>query len=123
MTTNNNKLVVGSEEWCALPALGIPAIKVRVDSGARTSSLHAFNIRPFKRQAQHWVSFEVHPLQHNRRTIVRCEAEVIDKRMVKSSTGIAERRYVIRSTLQHAGVSWDIEITPWATACCWGARP
>jgi ribosomal protein S6--L-glutamate ligase len=109
--TQTNKIIVGSEEWCALPALGIPAIKVRVDSGAKTSSLHAFNLRAFKRQGVLWVSFEVHPLQHNRRTIIRCEAEVIDKRMVKSSTGIAEKRYVIRTTLQHASASWDIELT------------
>ncbi len=61
--SNTDKLIVGSEEWCALPTLGIPAVKARVDSGAKTSSLHAFNIRPFKRAGSSWVSFEVHPLQ------------------------------------------------------------
>ena len=68
------KIVIGSEEWCSLPQIGIPAIKVRVDSGAKTSSLHAFNIRAFARAGVNFVSFEVHPLQGNRRTIVRCEA-------------------------------------------------
>ena len=58
-----------------------------------------------------WVSFEVHPLQKNRRTIVRCEAKVLDKRMVKSSSGIAEKRYVIQTTLEHDNKSWEIEVT------------
>jgi ribosomal protein S6--L-glutamate ligase len=104
-------MIIGSEEWCALPDLGIPAIKVRVDSGARTSALHAFNIKSFKREDSLWVGFEVHPMQHNRRTIVRCEAPVIDKRVVKSSSGLKEKRYVIRTSLQHDGQSWDIELT------------
>lgn len=115
MSNNNgsttDKIIVGSEEWCALPTLGIPAVKVRVDSGAKTSSLHAFNIRPFSRAGITWVSFEVHPLQNNRRTIVRCEAEVIDKRVIKSSSGIGEKRYVVRTALQHRDQQWDIELT------------
>lgn len=106
-----DKIIVGSEEWCALPALGIPAIKARVDSGARTSALHAFNVHPFRRGNTRWVSFEVHPLQKNRRTIIRCEAEVVDQRIVKSSSGIGEKRYVIRTTLEHNGHSWEIELT------------
>ncbi len=111
MKKNNEKIIVGSEEWCSLPQLGIPAIKVRVDSGAKTSSMHAFNIKSFKREDVTWVSFEVHPLQNNRRTIVRCEAEVVDKRVVKSSSGIAEKRFVIRTPLQHDEQCWDIELT------------
>lgn len=111
MSKTQDKIVVGSEEWCALPLLGIPAIKARVDSGARTSAIHAFNIKSFKRGLVSWVSFEVHPLQKNRRTIVRCEAKVLDKRMVKSSSGIAEKRYVILTALEHNNKRWDIEVT------------
>tara|TARA_R110002167_G_scaffold89012_9_gene240116 strand:+ start:1581 stop:2996 length:1416 start_codon:yes stop_codon:yes gene_type:complete len=111
MPESKDKIVVGSEEWCALPLLGIPAIKARVDSGARTTAIHAFNIKSFKRGQVPWVSFEVHPLQKNRRTIVRCEAKVLDKRMVKSSSGIAEKRYVIQTTLEHDNKSWEIEVT------------
>lgn len=111
MPESRDKIVVGSEEWCALPLLGIPAIKARVDSGARTTAIHAFNIKSFKRGQVPWVSFEVHPLQKNRRTIVRCEAKVLDKRMVKSSSGIAEKRYVIQTTLEHDNRSWEIEVT------------
>jgi ribosomal protein S6--L-glutamate ligase len=111
MPKSPDKTVVGSEEWCALPLLGIPAIKARIDSGARTSAIHAFNIKPFKRDTLPWVSFEVHPLQNNRLTIVRCEAQVLDKRMVKSSSGIAEKRFVIQTTLEHDDKRWDIEVT------------
>lgn len=106
-----SKIVVGSEEWCAFPSLGIPAIKMRVDSGAKTSSLHAFNIQKFKRNGQSWVSFEVHPLQKNRKTFVRCERPVIDRRVVKSSSGVSETRYVISASMSVAGENMDIELT------------
>ena len=66
MLKQTPKTVVGSEEWCVFNDLGIPAIKARVDSGAKTSSLHAFNIQPFKRNSEAWVSFEIHPLQQHR---------------------------------------------------------
>ena len=106
-----DKIIVGSEEWCALPELGIPAVKARVDSGAKTSSLHAFNIRAFKRGGISWVSYELHPIQHNRKVIVRCESQVVDRRMVKSSSGVAEKRYVIKTQLELSGQSWEIEVT------------
>lgn len=111
MSKNKDRMIIGSEEWCALPDLGIPAIRVRVDSGAKTSALHAFNIRQFRRGGTLWVSFEVHPLQKNRRTIVRCEAEVVDKRIVKSSSGIGEKRYVVRTELQLNDEHWPVELT------------
>jgi ribosomal protein S6--L-glutamate ligase len=106
-----NKIIVGSEEWCAFATLGIPAIKARVDSGAKTSSLHAFNIQPFKRDQSPWVSFEVHPLQQNRTTVVRCEAQVIDRRNVKSSSGESERRFVIKVPMTIGTSEWDVELT------------
>lgn len=109
--TSKSKIIVGSEEWCGLPELGIPAVKARVDSGAKTSSLHAFNIRSFKRAGESWVSYELHPIQHNRQVIVRCESKVFDRRMVKSSSGVAEKRFVIKTTLNLSGQSWEIEVT------------
>ncbi|MCW8999428.1 MAG: RimK family alpha-L-glutamate ligase, partial [Kangiellaceae bacterium] len=111
MMQQEQKIVVGSEEWCAFPQLGVPAIKARVDSGAKTSSLHAFNIQTFKRDGEAWVSFEVHPLQQNRRTVVRCEAKVIDRRSVKSSSGTSEKRYVIKTMLRSGGEHWEVELT------------
>jgi len=106
-----SKKIIGSEEWCSFPKLGIPAIKARVDSGAKTSSIHAFNIQPFRRQGASWVSFEIHPIQNNRRTVIRCERPVIDKRVVKSSSGLSETRYVVGAQLKLGENLWDIELT------------
>jgi ribosomal protein S6--L-glutamate ligase len=107
----NSKLVLGSEEWCSFPELGIPAIKARVDSGAKTSSIHAFNIQPFRRDGGAWVSFEIHPIQENRRAVIRCEQPIVDKRVVKSSSGTSETRFVISSPIKLGENSWDIELT------------
>ncbi|MDH5612999.1 MAG: 30S ribosomal protein S6--L-glutamate ligase [Gammaproteobacteria bacterium] len=111
MKENNPKVIIGSEEWCSFPELGIPAIQARVDSGAKTSSIHAFNIQKFRREGETWVSFEVHPLQHDRKTVVRCEKPVVDKRVVKSSSGASETRYVINATIKLGSNKWDIELT------------
>ncbi len=107
----DQKLIVGSQEWCSFPALNIPAIKARVDSGAKTSSLHAFNIQPFKRNSEPWVSFEVHPIQNDRKTSVRCESPIVDRRHVRSSSGSSEKRFVILSTVVIGGHAWEIEVT------------
>ena len=106
-----NKLIVGSEEWCSLPGLGLPAIKARVDSGAATSSLHAFNIVPFQKDEQLWISFEVHPLQNDRSVVVRHEAQVLEQRGVRNTSGISESRYVIREELILGEQRWPIELT------------
>ena len=102
---------MGSEEWCSLPGLGLPAIKARVDSGAATSSLHAFNIVPIQRDGADWISFEVHPLQNDRSVVVRHEAAVLERRGVRNTSGITENRYVIREELVLADQSWPIELT------------
>lgn len=107
----NEKLVIGSEEWCSFPELGVPAIKARVDSGAKTSSIHAFNIQTFRRDSVTWVSFEIHPIQNDRRTVIRCEKPIIDKRLVKSSSGISETRFVISAPIKIGDNVWDIELT------------
>ena len=111
MVQNNQKTVIGSEEWCAFPDLGIPAIKARIDTGAKTSSIHAFNIQKFVRNDEPWVSFEVHPLQNDRRTVIRCERPIHDKRVVKSSSGIPENRYVVLASLRIGTDIHDIELT------------
>ncbi len=111
MKQTTDKIIIGSEEWCAFPGLGIPAVKARVDSGAKTSSIHAFNIQKIRRNGESWISFEVHPLQGDRRTVIRCEQPILDKRVVKSSSGIAETRYVVAAKIKVGDESWDIEIT------------
>lgn len=108
---NTNKKMIGNQEWCAFPDLGIPAIKARVDSGAKTSSIHAFNIRRFTKNNTDWVTFEIHPIQKNNHTIIICEAPIIDKRDVKSSSGDVETRYVISSLLCLGDEEWFIELT------------
>lgn len=106
-----DRIIVGSEEWCAFPTLGIHAIKARVDSGAKTSALHAFNIRNFIRSGEQWVSFDIHPIQKSDSTSLRCEALVVDRRTIRSSNGTSERRYVIRVPMFLGGQNWDIEVT------------
>lgn len=104
-------IIIGGEEWCAFPALHIPAIKARVDSGAKTSTIHASNIHKFTRKGEKWVSFEVYPIQDTRRVTIRCKAKIIDYRNVKSSSGISEKRYVIQSMLKIGNYQWPIELT------------
>lgn len=106
-----NKIILGSEEWCSFPELGIPAIKARVDSGAKTSALHAINIAPFVKEGINWVKFDINPIQNNLKTVIHCEALLIDKRVVKSSSGFREQRYVIQSKINIGGDLWAIEMT------------
>jgi len=106
-----NKIILGSEEWCSFPELGIPTIKARVDSGAKTSALHAINIAPFIKDDQNWVKFDINPIQNNVKTIIHCEAPLVDKRVVKSSSGFREQRYVIQTNLEIGNSNWLIEMT------------
>ncbi len=107
----NTKMVAGSEEWVSLPGLGLPMIKVRVDSGAKTSALHAVNISPFQRNGETWVSFDVFPIQFDGKRLVHCEAQVVDIRTIKSSTGNRETRYVIKTLVKLNEETWGIEVS------------
>lgn len=111
MSQDLEKTMIGSEEWSSFPELGIPAVVARIDSGAKTSSIHAFNIQKFKRNGESWVSFEVHPLQNNRTTVIRCERPVVDRRSVKSSSGVSETRYVVQTLLKIGEIAFEIELT------------
>jgi len=106
-----NKLVIGHSEWCALPELNLPAIKAKTDTGAKTSALHAFNIKAHIEAGVEVVCFDIHPLQANSKTTVHCKAVVVDKRHIMSSNGHREFRYVIASELQLGGQAWPIELT------------
>lgn len=105
------RLLIGKNEWCQLPDLKIPAIKAKIDTGARTSAIHAVNVKTSKQKGRLFVSFDVHPLQGNNELLIRCRAPVIDRRIVMSSNGHREKRYVISSVLRMGGLEWEIELT------------
>ncbi|GAB5519873.1 MAG: RimK/LysX family protein [Rhodothermales bacterium] len=103
--------VIGWREWVGLPDLGIPSIKVKVDSGARSSSLHAFALQQFEQDGVTWVRFQVHPVQRTRAEAVEVKAEVLEFRSIRSSSGKASLRPVIVTRVTLLGITWPIELT------------
>lgn len=111
MKRKNGKKTIGWKEWFELPCLSLPAIKGKIDTGAKTSSLHAFNIESFYIEDVEYVRFDVHPLQKNKRLTRPCVARVVDQRMVSDSGGKKEKRFVIRSDLKIGEHKIRIELT------------
>ncbi len=109
--SNSEPLLVGWREWVALPDLGIPAIKVKIDTGARTSALHAFDMRRMRRDGGDWITFSVEPLQRNHTVICHCEAPLVDIRNVTDSGGHVESRYVVSCQLVVGCATRVIELT------------
>lgn len=107
----NNLKIIGSDEWCVFEKLGIPAIKARVDSGAKTSSIHAMNIEIFTKNGTDWVRFEVDPIQDEPDILVKCEAKLLRSKMVKSSMGASEERLMIRTPLTLGKKTFMIKLT------------
>ena len=109
--TTGTPIVVGWREWFSLPELGLARIKAKIDTGARTSCLHAFSIESFDKDGELWVRFGMHPYQDDVEFEVYCEAKVIDRRQVTDSGGHRELRYVIATLLKFADQQWPIEVT------------
>lgn len=103
--------IIGWREWIGLPDLGIEKIKAKIDTGARTSALHAFELKPFSDQGVNKIHFSIHPLQHNMQIVVQCVANILGKRVVTDSGGHQEERFVIQTTLSLFDQNWPIEVT------------
>lgn len=105
------KILIGWEEWCAFPELKLPAIKAKVDTGAKTSAIHAYDIEPFTQDGVKHVRFKIHPLQKNKTLKVQCSAVLSDYRNVTSSNGEREKRYVIKTPLVLGDKTIEAEVT------------
>ena len=103
--------IIGWREWVGLPDFGIKAIKVKVDTGARTSALHGFEIEPFEERGVQRVRFLIHPVQRDNDTVLECIADVVDRRKVRDSGGHQEMRWVIRSDIVIGPNRWPAELT------------
>jgi hypothetical protein len=111
MTAESAQATIGWREWAALPDLNLPAIKAKIDTGARTSALHAFLIEPYTRDGIDRLRFMIHPIQLNQTLEVECHAPVYDFREVTDSGGHREMRYVIQSKVVIGDIAWPIEMT------------
>jgi len=106
-----DKILIGSLETVNLPELKIHDLQVRVDTGAKTSSLHVDNIQTIQKSGKPWIKFDLHPDMYNLADVISCEAPLHDIRRIKSSNGESEQRYVIRTEIEIIGQTWDIDIT------------
>ncbi|UNK72382.1 RimK/LysX family protein [Microbacterium sp. H1-D42] len=109
--SSHSNTTTGWREWVGLPDLGVEWIKAKIDTGARTSSLHAFDVVEFDRDGEDWVRFSVHPWQESAADAVVHEAPVHDRRAVRSSSGHAENRVVVVLRLRLVGADVDAEVT------------
>lgn len=107
----NSLVLVGWREWVSLPEFGIPGIKAKVDTGAKTSALHAYFVEPFLHNGEQWVRFGLHPSQDSVELSVECSARVVDQRVVTDSGGHREQRFVISTTLSVGDSEFDAELT------------
>ncbi|MBN1378638.1 MAG: ATP-dependent zinc protease [Gammaproteobacteria bacterium] len=104
-----DKITLGWREWVALPEIGISRLKAKVDTGARTSALHAFFVEPLKSRKQ--IRFGIHTVKNSLQDDLVCVADIVDERNVTDSGGHTERRWVIRTPLMVGNLIWPVEIT------------
>jgi len=104
-------ITVGWREWLSLPDLGIERIKAKIDTGARTSALHAYFVEPFVENDTEMIRFGIHPLQKHLNPEVVCQCPIKDFRPVRDSGGHEEMRYVIETTIKLGGLIRKVEMT------------
>ena len=109
--SHSEKVTVGWREWVRVPDLGLPDMRAKIDTGAKTSAIHAFEVTPFEKDGEKWVRFRIRPRKSSPELEQTCEAKVIDQRIVKSSTGEKENRYVISQKLCMGPWHWETEMT------------
>jgi hypothetical protein len=109
--TLQSKPILGWREWVTIPELNLEHIKAKIDTGAKSSALHAFAIEPYRKQNQRWVMFAIHPEQNNTDIVIECHAAVKDRRIVSDSGGHKQRRYVIETPLLLGPAIITAEIT------------
>lgn len=103
--------IIGWREWLALPELGVPCIKAKIDTGARSSALHAFDVESFQANGQEMVRFKIHPQQRETTQVITAEAPLLEHREVRNSGGNAELRPVISTSVNIGDRLWPIELT------------
>lgn len=103
--------VLGWREWVTFPELGLPPVKAKVDTGARSSAIHAFDVERFERDGKPWVRFKVHPVQRNEELTVQSEAPLLERRFVRDTSGRRTLRPVIVTHAELLGRRWPIELT------------
>lgn len=103
--------IIGWREWIAFPEFGIQAVNTKIDTGAKTSALHAIHVEEFERDGQAMVHFEVHPLQRNSHITAKCEAPLLEHRKVRSSNGQQTKRPVVQVLIELHGRRFPIELT------------
>ncbi|HMM97157.1 RimK/LysX family protein [Phycicoccus sp.] len=111
MTDSHSYTLAGWREWVSLPALGVPWVKAKLDTGARSSAVHAFDLEDLERDGRRWARFSIHPWQRSSADAVQCECPVLDVRGVRSSSGHAEERLVVAMDLVLMGREVAAEVT------------
>lgn len=97
--------VAGWREWVSLPGIDVPWIKAKLDTGARSSAIHAFDLTEFDHHGEQWVRFSIHPWQKSHHDVAEVSCPVVDRRMVRSSNGQAEDRYAVRMDVTLTGTT------------------
>ena len=101
--TGGDRVVVGWREWVALPQVGVARIKAKIDTGARSSAIHAFGVQPHEVDGEPWVRFSIHPWQRSDDDVAGLRLPVLDRRVVRSSNGQSEERYAVAMDVVLAG--------------------